>query len=82
MSEKQNDPSFAVVRFLNEKLGSSRLIDLVPYSWIYEMEEAEYRCIYPDESQYHLLNKWLTINKMPDQNWDSYAVSIIAYASK
>ncbi|XP_032688839.1 uncharacterized protein LOC116852499 [Odontomachus brunneus] len=82
MSNEQDNSlgQYAVVRFTDENSNSMKIIDLVPSSWIYEVDQIGYFCLYPDSIDYHHLDNWLLSLKSAENNWNSYAITIIAYA--
>ncbi|RLU22361.1 hypothetical protein DMN91_004639 [Ooceraea biroi] len=79
-SEKEMNELYAIVRFDDGTSNSQKLIDLIPSSWIYEVEGKGYFCSYPDSTDYCYLDNWLSTLESAETCWDSYAITIIAYA--
>lgn len=81
-SEENNVGLYAIVRFTDENSNSTKIIDLIPSSWIYEVDQIGHFCFYPDSMDYCHLDNWLVSLKSAENHWNSYAITIIAYASK
>ncbi|XP_011687459.1 PREDICTED: uncharacterized protein LOC105449773 [Wasmannia auropunctata] len=63
---------YAVIRFTDEN-SNSKLIDLIPSSWIRKVDQG-YFCSYPDSKDYSHLDNWLVSLKDVEEHWDSYAI--------
>ncbi|XP_046145820.1 uncharacterized protein LOC114881595 isoform X2 [Osmia bicornis bicornis] len=69
---------YAIVRF-KEQEENSKILDLVPISWVRGDENSRYT-LYPEPCDYHHIEKWLSCSKEPEENWKSFAIEVIAYA--
>lgn len=81
---EQDNAKCAIIQFIDENSISTRekLIDLIPSSWIYKIDQNKYFCFYPDESDYCHMKNWLISLKSAETHWLSYEVTVITYASK
>lgn len=82
-TEQDNAGQYAIIQFINENSKSTeeKVIDLVPFSWIYNIGN-KYFCWYPDKTDYCHMKNWLLSLKSPEKFWDSYEKTVITYASK
>ncbi|XP_046145840.1 uncharacterized protein LOC114882146 [Osmia bicornis bicornis] len=69
---------YAIVRF-KEQEENSKILDLVPISWVRGDENSRYT-LYPEPCDYQHIEKWLSCSKEPEENWKSFAIEVIAYA--
>lgn len=72
---------YAIVRFTDVNLNSSRILDLVPLSWMHKDKENRYTCLYPDPCDYQHIEGWLLSLKEPEEHWESFSIEVISYAS-
>ncbi|XP_071629487.1 uncharacterized protein [Temnothorax longispinosus] len=75
-----NKERYVIVRFMDYNSNSSRLLDLVPLSWVHGDEENGYTCLYPGSCDYEHMDSWLLSLKEPEQHWESFTIEVIAYA--
>lgn len=74
--------SYTVVKFILSSNDKNLFdVDLVPSSWISQIN-GEYRCQYPDASEYDNLPAWLASYKSCEDEWEHFPVEIISQASK
>lgn len=77
----KNKERYVIVRFTDVSSNSSRMLDLVPFSWVHGDKENRYTCLYPGQCDYKHIDSWLLSLKEPEQHWESVAIEVIAYAS-
>ncbi|XP_071573402.1 uncharacterized protein [Temnothorax nylanderi] len=75
-----NKERYVIVRFMDDNSNSSKLLDLVPLSWVHGDEENGYTCLYPGSCDYEHMDSWLLSLKEPEQHWESFTIEVIAYA--
>lgn len=77
----KNKERYVIVRFTDVSSNSSKMLDLVPFSWVHGDKENRYTCLYPGQCDYKHIDSWLLSLKEPEQHWESFAIEVIAYAS-
>lgn len=73
---------YAVILFKNEKKGK-KIVELLPSSWLYEVENGIFVCLYPEEKDWPKVISWTQEKKTPLSNWIEHTnIKILCYAGK
>ncbi|XP_011867664.1 PREDICTED: uncharacterized protein LOC105561902 [Vollenhovia emeryi] len=67
---------YVIVRFTDENSISSKILDLVPRSWLRD----DCSCFYPNPCDYQYMKNCLLSLKKPEEHWESFSIEVIAYA--
>ncbi|XP_018364988.1 PREDICTED: uncharacterized protein LOC108762468 [Trachymyrmex cornetzi] len=63
-----------------QKEDLSKLIHLIPCSWIFS-DERGVVCKYPDHEDYQKLPYWVASLQKADKKWNSFSIEVMSYAS-
>ncbi|CAG5097545.1 Protein of unknown function [Cotesia congregata] len=79
MGDNNTDDIYAIVEFLPSPTDGKKEVDIVPSSWLTQVDEESYS-YYPDPDNYHKLDKYVQELRNAKNSWSKYPVQIISYA--
>ncbi|XP_074115284.1 uncharacterized protein LOC141537965 isoform X2 [Cotesia typhae] len=79
MGDNDTDDIYAIVEFLPPSTDGNKEVDIVPSSWLTQVDEDSYS-YYPDPDNYHKLDKYVQELRNAKNSWSKYSVQIISFA--
>lgn len=69
---------YAVVLFMNETRKGKKVIDLVPKSWLVQVNDKNWKCFYPPNDSN--VATFVKEQKAPNPSWKKYEVEVVKRA--
>ncbi|XP_071574417.1 uncharacterized protein [Temnothorax nylanderi] len=73
------DQQYAIVLFTNETKKGKKVIDLVPKSWLVQVDDKNWKCFYPPPNESNVAT-FVKKQKVPSSSWKKYEIEIIKRA--